>query len=211
MQQQASSKNILLILIRIYCRYNSSSDFKMNFKRHTQELKSNSTTSDRLNRLTLVIFLSLGLVLTVSNPYAVASDMRTLQVEGICSPDIDNAIKASKVFLSQQLVTSVEAYTGSSTSVKIVGQAESVIQQMDYQTETHTSSYLLDYNYVITREYPNEVCIDASAKGDREKAIADIEWKKTIRDLPNIESLVKAREISKEEFYRHDRKPRRIE
>ena len=136
--------------------------------------------------------------------------MSSLRVDNVCSPHMDNAIKASKIFLSQQLVTSVEAYTSSSTSVKIVGQAESVMREMDHQTETHTSSYLLDYKYLVTKDSFDEVCINASAKGDRAKAIADIEWKKTIRDLPNIESLVKAREISKEEFYRYDRKPRRV-
>ena len=156
-------------------------------------------------------FLALLSVISLTANAVVASDIRSLSVENVCSTDIDDAIKASKAFLSQQLVTSVEAYTGSATSVEIVGGVESVLKEMDSRTETYTSAYLLDYEYAIKKNSQYKICIDANAKGDREKAIADIEWEKTIRDLPNIDSLVKAREISREEFYRYDRKPRRIE
>ena len=158
-------------------------------------------------------YVAFVLLISISTFNAKAAEILIMSVDNICSTDINDAIRASKILLSKQLVTYVEAHIISKTSIETTGQAELIIQVMNDEIETHSSARLLDYRHVANKKSKDdEICIDATARGDVQKIIADIELRSSIiKDLTTVGPFVRAREISKEEFYRYDRKPRRIE
>ena len=129
-------------------------------------------------------------------PNSNAQNLVKLEVKNICSETLESAIERSKVSLSNQLVAHVDSSFEVHVMNTVKNGQENFSQDSDKKTKIYTSTYLFDYQYAQILKHSEGsqlVCIHAIAKGDRKKALEDIEWQQTVEDL-NI-SLTKPRHL----------------
>jgi len=154
----------------------------------------------------LLAMISIGIP---SNSYA--QNLVNLEVKSICSETLESANERSKVSLSNQLVAHVDSSFEVHSMNSVKNGQENFSQDSDKKTRIYTSTYLFDYQYAQIlghNEGDQLVCIHGIAKGDREKALENIEWQKTVEDL-NI-SLTKPRHLNTWEINNRKHMPRRI-